>query len=306
VTAVATASTDWDLWSTRARLVVTRPELLTAARAVVDVVLREVELAASRFRPDAEIVNLRPGRDGTVRLSPVLARLLERAVTAAELTGGSVDPTVGDSLRALGYDRDIRLVMRDGAPVRAIVREVHGWRRLDLRGRVLRLPRGLQLDLGATAKAVAADDSARAVAEHLDTGVLVNLGGDIATAGPAPDGGWQVLVRDLAGDPATVITLAPGTALATSSTQRRRWRRGDEEVHHIVDPDTGRPVDSPWRTVSVVGQSCFEANTASTATIVRGEDGLSWLDTAGLPARLVHRSGSVVTVAGWPGEEAAA
>jgi thiamine biosynthesis lipoprotein len=65
-------------------------------------------------------------------------------------------------------------------------------------------------------------------------------------------------------------------------------------------------VDSPWRTVSVVGQSCFEANTASTATIVRGEDGLAWLDTAGLPARLVHRSGSVVTVAGWPGEEAAA
>lgn len=301
-----TAGLDWELWSTTGRLVVTDPARLDRAKVVVDAVLREVELAASRFRPDGEILNLRPARDGGITLSPVLARLVSRAVEAARLSGGCVDPTVGGSLRALGYDRDIRLVMRDGGPARAVVREVRGWHRLDLRDGVLRMPDDVELDLGATAKAVAADDCATAVVERLGTGVLVGLGGDIATAGPAPAGGWQVLVRDRDGDPTTRIALAPGTAVATSSTQARRWRRGAEEVHHIVDPRTGRSADSPWRTVSVVAASCFEANTASTATIVRGEDGLRWLAGLGLPARLVHRNGSVVTLAGWPSEEVAA
>lgn len=299
--AAPVAARDWDLWSTRARLVVTRPEALEPALALVEDLLAEVELAASRFRPDAEVARLSPGPDGTVRVSAMLAGLLTAALEDAARTDGAVDPTVGAALSGLGYDRDIRLV-ESGPRLVAVVRKVPGWQVLHLEGRDLRLPPGLEIDLGATAKAVAADRAAALVAERLRVGVLVNLGGDIATAGPAPAGGWQLLVRDTDSDPAARIELAAGTALATSSTTRRTWRRGAEQLHHIVDPRTGRPAEPVWRSVSVVAASCRDANAAATATIVKGRGGLAWLETQGLPSRLVDRTGTVHLRGGWPAE----
>jgi thiamine biosynthesis lipoprotein len=162
------------------------------------------------------------------------------------------------------------------------------------------VPAGVLLDLGATAKAIAADRCARRVHDVTGSGVLVNLGGDIATAGPSPEGGWQVLVHDDDDDPASSVSLPAGTALATSSTIRRRWRRGNKLVHHIIDPRTSRSADSVWRTVSVAAQTCLAANTVSTAAIVRGWPALDWIRALEVPARLVDGDRVVHTVGGWP------
>jgi thiamine biosynthesis lipoprotein len=295
------ATHEWDLWSTQARLVVTEPGALGDALELVQDLLERVELAASRFRPDSEIENLAPGPDGTVRVSPMLADLLGEALESARSTDGAVDPTVGGALAAIGYDRDIRLV-EDGGTLRAVVRPVPGWRRLRLDGDRLTLPASVRLDLGASAKAVAADRCAARVAQALGTGVLVSLGGDIATAGPAPTGGWQILVQDRPDDQPAQVSLPAGSAVATSSTNRRTWRRGAETVHHIVDPRTSRPVASTWRTVTVAATSCAVANRASTATIVKNRTGLGWLREQGLPARLVDQEGRVHVCNGWPSE----
>ncbi|MGZ4457234.1 MAG: FAD:protein FMN transferase [Nocardioides sp.] len=295
------AAHEWDLWSTRARLVVTEPAALDEAVARVRVLLDEVELAASRFRDDSEVRTLTPGPDGTVRVSPMLADLLTEALVAAGETDGAVDPTVGAALSALGYDRDIRLV-ESGGRMRAVVRPVPGWQLLRLDGRLLTVPAGLELDLGATAKAVAADRAAALVAHTLGVGVLVSLGGDIATAGPAPLGDWQVEVRDDPADPVAHVALPAGSAVATSSTARRTWTRGGETLHHIVDPATGRSADPVWRTVTVAATTCSAANAAATAAVVKGRQALPWLRDHALPARLVARDGSVHHVAGWPAE----
>jgi thiamine biosynthesis lipoprotein len=295
------AAREWELWSTRARLVVTDPAALDPALLLVDDLLADVEAAASRFRPDSEVSVLAPGPDGTVLVSPMLADLLEEALDAARRTDGAVDPTIGASLAALGYDRDIRLV-ESGPGLVALVRPVPGWRTLRLAGRRLGLPAGVQLDLGATAKAVAADRAAALVADRLGTGVLVSLGGDIATAGPAPAEGWQVRVQDTGADPACQVALPAGSALATSSTVRRTWHRSGEQLHHIIDPATGRSADTSWRSVSVAATTCSIANAAATATIVKGAAGLAWLSATRLPARLVDRDGTVHLRNGWPGE----
>jgi thiamine biosynthesis lipoprotein len=295
------ATQEWDLWSTRARLVVTEPGSLPDALELVQDLLEEVELAASRFRPDSEIENLVPGPDGTVHLSPMLADLLGEALESARTTDGAVDPTVGSALAAIGYDRDIRLV-EDGGTLRAVVRPVPGWRRLRLEADRLTLPAGIRLDLGASAKAVAADRSAALVADRLGVGVLVSLGGDIATAGPGPSGGWQILVQDGPEDAPTQVSLPAGSAVATSSTSRRTWRRGDDTIHHIVDPRTSRPVPSIWRSVTVAATTCAVANRASTATIVKNRAGFDWLSEQGLAARLVDRDGHVHLCNGWPSE----
>ncbi|MDO9454755.1 FAD:protein FMN transferase [Nocardioides sp.] len=292
------AAHEWSLWSTRARVCVSEPRLLDEAVARTRLVLAEVDDAANRFRHDSEISRLGAG---TTRVSPMLADLLRVALLAAETTGGAVDPTVGRAMVDLGYDRTTTSIEDAGRLPRATL-PVPGWRSLRLDGDRLMIPDGVRLDLGATAKAAAADRSASRAAEALGCGVLVSLGGDIATAGPEPIGGWQVRVTDHLDDPDAHVTLSDGWALATSSTVRRTWRRAGRTWHHIVDPATGRSAATDWRTVSVAAPTCVEANAAATAVVVRGRGGLAWVRDLALPARLVDDAGRVHLVGGWPPE----
>jgi thiamine biosynthesis lipoprotein len=278
--------------------------------------LAAVDLACSRFRPDSEIAALDramtgPGA-GPVTVSPLLAEAIAVALRAARLTGGDVDPTVGAAMNAVGYDRDFTLVQRTGPAVRMTIRTIPGWRQVefDEQARLLRVPPGVRLDLGATAKAWAADRSAARIAAALGCGALVSLGGDIAVSGQTPAGGWRIRVQDISGrpedppaGPSTVVAIHGG-GLATSSTAARRWRRGGDVLHHILDPHTGLPAAPVWRTVSVAAASCTDANIASTAAIIRGRAAPDWLTGLGLPARLVDEAGQVRTINGWPAETA--
>jgi thiamine biosynthesis lipoprotein len=154
------------------------------------------------------------------------------------------------------------------------------------------------LDLGATAKSFTADLAARTLAARFLTPVLVELGGDLAVAGHRP-GGWPIQVAEREGADGQAIVLQHG-GLATSTTTIRRWRRGDQRVHHIIDPRTGAPAAGPWRTVTVAASSAVAANTASTAAIVLGVAAPDWLREQGLAARLVGNDGEVSTIGDWP------
>lgn len=132
-----------------------------------------------------------------------------------------MDPTVGASLVDLGYDRTFSLVNRNGGPVTA-VRRPAGWRALEVDGHKVRVPAGL--DLGATAKGVAADLAVTA-AGAVSSAALVGLGGDLATVGERV---WRVLVAESSGQdeedsPGQAVDLVRG-GLATSGTRARRWR----------------------------------------------------------------------------------
>ncbi len=304
----------WSLWSTTARVVVTDPAAVRDARRLTEQVCAEVDAACSRFRPDAEIHRLYRAAGRPITVSPLLAELVATAVEAARRTDGDVDPTVAGAMRALGYAEDIAVVERAGrhgavpvcgSSIRVVARPVAGWRSVELSGRRLRVPAGTSLDLGATAKAWAADRAAALVVERLGVGVLVALGGDIATAGKAPRGDWSVLVSDGHGQPEAHVCLPAGRALATSSTISRTWRRGGQSMHHVLDPRTSLPAPTVWRTVSAAAPTCVEANTLTTATIVRGHAALPWLRSLGVTARLVTSAGDVLQVGGWPQERAA-
>jgi thiamine biosynthesis lipoprotein len=305
---VSTGSASFHALGTTAQVAVTDRVRLPAAVELLRARLVEFDLACSRFRPDSEITRLHRA-DGAARaVSPLLFAALDVAVSAAEQTGGLVDPTVGHAMRALGYDRDFAAIAPDDPAPAASGTPAPGWWRvrLDATTRHVVLPRGVRLDLGATAKAFAADRCAEEIARETGCGVFVNLGGDLAVAGDPPAGGWRITVGDdhANTDPTRdpTVTVRSG-GLATSSTTCRTWRRAGRTLHHIVDPRTGEPPEPLWRTVSVAATSCVDANTAATAAIVLGAAAPDWLAGRRLPARLVDIAGRVHTVAGWPEDE---
>jgi FAD:protein FMN transferase len=297
------SSATWRALGTTAVVTTDRVAALPAARAAVVHELDAIDRACSRFRADSEISRVNAAQGRRTAVEPVLVEAVLAALRAARLTEGDVDPTIGGALTLAGYDRDFDAIRASPRPLKAI--RAPGWRvvEVDPEAGAIRVPAGVVLDLGATAKALAADRGAHRAAQAAGCGVLVNLGGDLACAGPPPDGGWRVRVTDDHAAPLDApgeTVLVTTGALATSSTTMRRWRRGDATVHHILDPSTGAPAAGPWRTVSVAAATCVDANTATTAAIVRGEDVIAWLEGLGLPSRLCRHDGSVVRLAGWP------
>jgi thiamine biosynthesis lipoprotein len=268
----------WAAIGTTAVVRVAEPVNLPVATRILQDELARIDRAASSYRLDSDLAKLISRAGEVVAVSDALHEAVAVAVAAAAASDGLVDPTLGAE---------------------------PGWRDIELLDWALRIPAGTILDLGATAKALAADRAAAAIAQATGgAGVLVSLGGDIAVAGDSPRDGWPVHVTDdhRSGPdaPGQTVTLFSG-ALATSGTTVRRGPGG--LGHHIIDPRTWRPADGPWRTASVTAANCVDANTASTAAIILGEQAPEWLEDHGLSARLVDYGGSVVTVGGWPESE---
>jgi thiamine biosynthesis lipoprotein len=293
---------------TTALIVVVEPAALDRAVTILRDVLFAVDRSLSRFRFDSELSAINRAAGSEVAVSPLCLEAVLVALDVAASTGGLVDPTVGANLRLAGYDRTFaELQLRDGRRVHARFPGVAGWQtvRVDRRRRTIRVPAGVELDLGATAKALAADRASTAAANANGCGVLVSLGGDVAVAGERPEGSWPIGIADDQAAPLrradSVVGISVG-GLATSGTRVRRWTTSGGELHHIVDPRNGRPAVTPWKTVSVAAESCVLANAASTAAIVMGSEAPAWLERRGVPARMVGENGTVTTLNGWPAD----
>jgi thiamine biosynthesis lipoprotein len=311
----ALARAGWEALGTSVVLLVDDPEALATARTIVERELQAIDRACSRFRSDSDLQRVNADAGRFVGVDTLLIEAVQVALRAAVLTDGDVDPTVGNALILAGYDRDWKLLERpdpaDGLEdtVRPAItaRVMPGWRaiELDRERSAIRVPRGVCLDLGATAKAWVADRAAAAVHDATGAGSLIALGGDIATAGAAPAEGWRVYVTDdhrrVSGEKGQTISIQSG-GVATSSTTARRWRHEGRTQHHIIDPVTGAPVAPGWRTVSVAAETCLDANIASTAALIRAAQAPAWLGRLGLPARLVSNDGAVRLVGEWPAE----
>lgn len=286
-----------------------RTTLTLAVRSAVDepdlahilhTEVQQLDCAASRFRRDSELSAVNRAAGDEIEISDYLAEVLQVSIDSAELTDGLVDPTIGDLVDAAGYR-----AWRDGAgsivPRAADMRGRRTWRDVELSGgkgaRRVRIPAGTALDVGAVAKGWLADRLAQAAHERFGVDALANMGGDLRAVG----GPWPVAV-----DPG-VPGVRPQTlqiwdaGLATSSTMRRRWRTADgATAHHLVDPRTGRPADSPWLSSSALLASAWQANAASTAGVILGPAAAQWLADRDVDAWLVGAGGDSVRVGRWP------
>lgn len=301
------------------RLVVTQPDMMPSAQTLLRRRLAELDAVASRFRRDSEVSILAatppPPRGGpvTAAASLLLRSLIDDALWAATTTAGLVDPTLGRAMEHNGYDADLAEVRNRSSPDQASRRDNPRMRstcvaqppstvsqlRVNHIDGTVTAAAGTLIDLGATGKASMADRIAHELADSLIGGFLVDLGGDIAVAGPWPVGGWVVAVDDPGAALPPRLSLTT-QGVATSGTNRRYWRVGDVVRHHLLDPVTGRPVARTWRQVTCVGASALEANTGATAACVLGGAAAVWLTERRIPARLVPERGVTVCTPGWP------
>ena len=234
----------------------------------------------SRFRADSELNRVNAVR--VAALSPEFARTLAVAFAAAVATDGLVDPTVGAAVEAAGYDRDFDLLEPSAAP--AAQASVPGARSLRVADAFVHRPLGTTLDLNGVVKSLAADDAVRLLAR----GGFVSAGGDVATQGAC--------IVALPGG--AVVTLRSG-GIATSGPATRRWLRGGQWYHHLIDPRTGKPSTSRWSYVTVAAGDCVGADVAAKAAFLLDAHGPDWLDERALAGRFVAANGAVVRNAAW-------
>ena len=296
----------WRTWSTYVQLCVTDERLLPQAESLTRGLLADVDRTCSRFREDSDLsrANAAPGR--WVEVDPLLVEATRVAVDAARVTDGLVDPCAGRALISWGYDVDLELlVKRPALAVPDVAAPPADWREIRLADGALWLPPDCLLDLGATAKAWAADLVAETLTDELGCGVLVSLGGDVRVVSPAEES-WPIRVSETERSATgTTVALRHG-GMATSTILARRWRTQDGWAHHLIDPRTGAPVAGEVRTVTALGETAVGANVASTAALVLGAEAEAWLSERGVHARLVLADGSVRRVGDWPATGAAA
>jgi thiamine biosynthesis lipoprotein len=254
-----------------------------AARGAIERLFRERDAIFSRFDPDSELNRVNAGGGEAVPVSAEFADMLAVAFDVARATGGLVDPTLGAELLGAGYDADFTELPSDGRPVPlAVLQRPH--EPVRLRGMHVTVPQGVLLDLNGVVKGKTVDDAL----ELLEGDGFVSAGGDLAVRG--------ALVASLpAGE---TVALLSG-ALATSGTDRRRWLRGGALQHHLIDPRSGSPAESPWAQVTVCGQTCLGADVAAKAAFLLGVHGPGWLDAQGMPARFLTEAGEIVLNLAW-------
>ncbi|HVL24916.1 MAG TPA: FAD:protein FMN transferase [Thermomicrobiales bacterium] len=234
----------------------------------------------SRFRPQSMLSRLNAASGGTCPVDETFLDVLTLAATAVTRTEGRFDPSILPALEAAGYDRSIERVLADphAAGLTAPVAGAAGWRSvaIDREHLTVTLPPEMRIDLGGIAKGAFVDMLAAAFGDW--PGGCVDAGGDLRVWGVPPSGTcWTTGIEDPARPGAVVAVIAQiderWHGVATSAMNRRRWRAGDDERHHLIDPGTGRPLRTAIASVTAFAPTVAAAEVTTKAVLVASSRG---------------------------------
>lgn len=266
------------------------------AKRISDLAITDVhrlEARYSRYRSDSLLsaINKVAAEGGRITVDEETAGLLNYAATCYEQSDGLFDVTSGILRRAWRFEQG---GLPDDSLVRGLLERI-GWHKLRWEPPVLEFPvPGMELDFGGIVKEYAVD---RAAALCRNAGVrhgVINLGGDIKLIGTRADGRpWRVGISHPRDKGSMIRTLAlRDGAVASSGDYERCIVVEGVRYGHVLNPKTGWPVRH-LAAVSVVGDFCVVAGSASTIAMLKEKDGPAWLDAMGLPHLWVDVDGNV-------------
>lgn len=246
---------------------------LEATRIFID----DCEQRFSRFLPESELSKLNRSAGKWFRASEDLLELLEQSMGFYRETNAIFDPSILPDLKRTGYDRSMTEMPKEVAPRRSAPkphsRPAFSEIEIDLPEQRVRLPRGMEIDLGGIAKGWIVDKAASMLSSY--SGVCaVCAGGDMRFIGyPMGVLNWSVEVEDPRDVTQTVAVLQVGEeAVATSSTAKRHWLQGGQARHHLIDPRTGEPAESKWLSVTVIAPDIMLAEIYGKVLLIGGEE----------------------------------
>lgn len=293
---VHSAEHRFEAMGTNGHVVVVGPSFDQAEElaAIAQPMINRLESQWSRFQPGSDTSTLNRSQGEPVPVQPDTFDLVATSLAASALTGDRFDPTLLPALEALGYDRTFSDVADSPVPARTRPRansvlDIE----VDETTTTIRMKRGVTFDPGAIGKGMAADlVSARLMAAGA-RGVLVNLGGDVRVRGVSPtdEPAWIVSIREPRYSDDVVATVAiANAAVATSTTLRRTWRRGNESCHHLIDPATLTPAQGPC-VVSTIASTGWWAEASATALSINPEPAIANVPSLIIQADGVYRAG---------------
>ncbi len=239
--------------------------------------IEQCELRFSRFLPGSELSQLNRSAGNWFPVSEDLMDMLAQSLNFYKETDGLFDPSILPDLKRIGYDKSIDAIRADGTAVvePASARDIRpalGEIEFDPRGRRVRLPRGVEIDLGGIAKGWIVLKAAELLNSYAAI-CAVSAGGDIYFVGEPLDGSkWRVELEDPRNPSQSVAVLHVGqSAVVTSSVARRTWNQNGRARHHLIDPRTGEPAQTDWLSVTVIGPDILAAEVHAKAMLIGGE-----------------------------------
>jgi thiamine biosynthesis lipoprotein len=247
---------------------------LVAAQNFVDA----SEKRFTRFSEQSELSALNRSAGAWFHASPDLFEVVKEAVFYFHKTSGLFDPSILPSLRNAGYIHsmdEIRFAGSVPQPARHLQASVSTFAsvELDKTNSSIRLPADLQIDLGGIAKGWIAERAAHLLS-HYTSACAVNAGGDMFLVGcPHGQDCWEVGLEDPRNpeEDITLLLLQEG-AVATSSVVKRAWKQGNIPRHHLINPRTGEPANTPWLSVTVLASHAATAETFAKAFLIANEE----------------------------------
>jgi len=249
---------------------------MQAAKAFI----HKCEQRFSRFLPASELTNLNRSADSWAHVSDDLMDMLQLSMKYYIETKGLFDPTILADLKLMGYDRSMDEIRAQGGTVTSYAskrtsRPAFNEIGFDLADNRVRLPQGMEIDLGGIAKGWIVDKAAHLLNSYVPA-CGVSAGGDILFVGHPEDGlDWDIFLEDPR-DPMQMLTqlhVSEG-AVATSSVMKRTWSQGEKVRHHLIDPRTGESAKTDWLSVTVIAPDVITAEVYAKAILIGGEGDL--------------------------------
>lgn len=239
-------------------------------------------------------INASAGSDKAIKVDAETEAILNYAQVCYQQSDGLFDITSGVLRKAWNFSNNQLPEQKKIDRLLSLV----GWHKIKWQPPFILLPKkGMEIDFGGVVKEYAADAVIAIAQQHEIKHGLIDLGGDIRSIGPLPNGEpWSVHVQHPRNPEKKLVKInLDYGGISTSGDYERYMIINGKRYSHIINPKIGWPIKKGYASVTVLADHCVIAGSATTVAMLKGVDALTWLEELTLPYWCVDDQGNVHT-----------